>query len=181
MPGVSLAVCASSSVWFSSVVAFNTSVLSRSVCTGNSPKKDVAGVRFELMRSCWLLLCFLCPTDMVHVSPCPDCPYGKRIHVLPLDDTIEGITGRDCVVPLSRVSCCVSASSEATCSEALCPGMRTSLAWQTPCAPHSSLRVLPGTAFAVARPNRDSSGASCRQFRASAQEGRVLSFSYVVE
>ncbi|PHJ25003.1 cell division protein cdc48cy [Cystoisospora suis] len=31
--------------------------------------------------------------DMVHVSPCPDCPYGKRIHVLPLDDTIEGITG----------------------------------------------------------------------------------------
>nr|CEL67655.1 TPA: Cell division control protein 48 homolog A [Neospora caninum Liverpool] len=31
--------------------------------------------------------------DMVHVSACPDCPYGKRIHVLPLDDTIEGITG----------------------------------------------------------------------------------------
>lgn len=32
--------------------------------------------------------------DMVHVSPCADCPYGKRIHVLPLDDTIEGITGK---------------------------------------------------------------------------------------
>ncbi|KAL8446338.1 hypothetical protein Emed_005075 [Eimeria media] len=31
--------------------------------------------------------------DMVHVSACADCPYGKRIHVLPLDDTIEGITG----------------------------------------------------------------------------------------
>lgn len=32
--------------------------------------------------------------DMVHVSACADCPYGKRIHVLPLDDTIEGITGQ---------------------------------------------------------------------------------------
>ncbi|CDJ36397.1 AGAP005630-PA, related [Eimeria mitis] len=31
--------------------------------------------------------------DIVHVSACADCPYGKRIHVLPLDDTIEGITG----------------------------------------------------------------------------------------
>lgn len=31
--------------------------------------------------------------DIVTVSPCQDVPYGKRIHVLPLDDTIEGVTG----------------------------------------------------------------------------------------
>lgn len=35
-----------------------------------------------------------CAADIVHVSACADCPYGKRIHVLPLDDTIEGITGK---------------------------------------------------------------------------------------
>lgn len=31
--------------------------------------------------------------DMVHIAPCGDVPYGKRAHVLPLDDTIEGLTG----------------------------------------------------------------------------------------
>eukprot|EP00916_Digyalum_oweni_P010029 GHVL01016889.1.p1 GENE.GHVL01016889.1~~GHVL01016889.1.p1 ORF type:complete len:791 (+),score=179.11 GHVL01016889.1:39-2411(+) len=31
--------------------------------------------------------------DVVSVFPCQDVPYGKRVHVLPLDDTIEGITG----------------------------------------------------------------------------------------
>jgi len=31
--------------------------------------------------------------DVVTVNPCPDVPYGKRIHVLPIDDTIEGVTG----------------------------------------------------------------------------------------
>merc|ERR1711916_18916 len=31
--------------------------------------------------------------DVVTVNSCPDVPYGKRIHVLPLDDTIEGVTG----------------------------------------------------------------------------------------
>lgn len=30
---------------------------------------------------------------MVSVHQCPDIPYGKRIHVLPIDDTVEGITG----------------------------------------------------------------------------------------
>jgi len=24
------------------------------------------------------------------VQPCPDVKYGKRIHVLPIDDTVEG-------------------------------------------------------------------------------------------
>ena len=31
--------------------------------------------------------------DVITVSPCGDVPYGKRVHVLPFDDTIEGITG----------------------------------------------------------------------------------------
>ncbi|KAJ3254762.1 AAA ATPase cdc48 [Boothiomyces macroporosus] len=31
--------------------------------------------------------------DIVSVHPCPDIKYGQRIHVLPIDDTIEGITG----------------------------------------------------------------------------------------
>jgi transitional endoplasmic reticulum ATPase len=31
--------------------------------------------------------------DIVSVHACGDVPYGKRIHVLPMDDTIEGITG----------------------------------------------------------------------------------------
>merc|ERR1712125_73696 len=32
-------------------------------------------------------------SDIVTVTNCGDVPYGKRIHVLPLDDTIEGVTG----------------------------------------------------------------------------------------
>jgi len=31
--------------------------------------------------------------DIVSVHPCPDIKYGQRIHVLPIDDTIEGLTG----------------------------------------------------------------------------------------
>ena len=31
--------------------------------------------------------------DVVTVNACQDVPYGKRIHVLPVDDTIEGVTG----------------------------------------------------------------------------------------
>lgn len=31
--------------------------------------------------------------DVVSISACPDVQYGKRIHVLPIDDTVEGIEG----------------------------------------------------------------------------------------
>ncbi|XP_047084260.1 cell division control protein 48 homolog D-like [Lolium rigidum] len=31
--------------------------------------------------------------DVVSVHLCPDVKYGKRVHILPIDDTIEGITG----------------------------------------------------------------------------------------
>ncbi|KAL4648732.1 transitional endoplasmic reticulum ATPase-like, partial [Arapaima gigas] len=31
--------------------------------------------------------------DVISIQACPDVKYGKRIHVLPIDDTIEGLTG----------------------------------------------------------------------------------------
>ena len=31
--------------------------------------------------------------DVISVHPCTDIKYGARIHVLPIDDTIEGLTG----------------------------------------------------------------------------------------
>ncbi|CDP12653.1 unnamed protein product [Coffea canephora] len=31
--------------------------------------------------------------DVVFVHECPDVKYGSRVHILPIDDTIEGITG----------------------------------------------------------------------------------------
>merc|ERR1711991_152683 len=32
-------------------------------------------------------------SDVISIHALPDVKYGKRIHVLPLDDTIEGLTG----------------------------------------------------------------------------------------
>ena len=32
-------------------------------------------------------------SDVVSVQSCPDVKYGKRIHVLPMDDSVEGLTG----------------------------------------------------------------------------------------
>lgn len=31
--------------------------------------------------------------DVVSVHQCPDVKYGKSVHILPIDDTIEGLTG----------------------------------------------------------------------------------------
>ena len=31
--------------------------------------------------------------DMVSVQVCPNLRYGKRVHILPLDDTVEGLNG----------------------------------------------------------------------------------------
>eukprot|EP00826_Nyctotherus_ovalis_P007782 TRINITY_DN1198_c0_g2_i1.p1 TRINITY_DN1198_c0_g2~~TRINITY_DN1198_c0_g2_i1.p1 ORF type:complete len:818 (+),score=255.88 TRINITY_DN1198_c0_g2_i1:410-2863(+) len=31
--------------------------------------------------------------DIVTIKPCPDIPNGTRVHILPMEDTIEGITG----------------------------------------------------------------------------------------
>ena len=30
---------------------------------------------------------------LASIQACPDIKYGKRIHVLPIDDTVEGLTG----------------------------------------------------------------------------------------
>ena len=32
-------------------------------------------------------------SDIVSIHPCTDIKYGKRVHVLPIDDTVEGVTG----------------------------------------------------------------------------------------
>lgn len=32
-------------------------------------------------------------SDVVSIQSCPDVKYGKRIHILPIDDTVEGLTG----------------------------------------------------------------------------------------
>jgi len=31
--------------------------------------------------------------DVVSVHQCPDVKYGKKVHILPIDDTIEGLRG----------------------------------------------------------------------------------------
>jgi|EP00308_Calcidiscus_leptoporus_P008396 transitional endoplasmic reticulum ATPase len=31
--------------------------------------------------------------DVISVHQCPDVKYGKRVHILPIDDTIEGVSG----------------------------------------------------------------------------------------
>merc|ERR1711963_1328470 len=31
--------------------------------------------------------------DVVSVSSCPDVKYGKRVHILPIDDSVEGLSG----------------------------------------------------------------------------------------
>lgn len=32
-------------------------------------------------------------SDVVSVQPCSDVKYGKRIHVLPMDDSVDGLSG----------------------------------------------------------------------------------------
>ena len=50
---------------------------------------------FLLIMVYWVILCYfytgLC--FIFSVQACPDVKYGKRIHVLPVDDTVEGLTG----------------------------------------------------------------------------------------
>lgn len=31
--------------------------------------------------------------DLITINAEPDVPYGKKVHILPIDDTIEGVTG----------------------------------------------------------------------------------------
>jgi hypothetical protein len=52
--------------------------------------------------------------DIVSVHQCPDVKYGKRIHVLPLEDTIEGVTGNLFDAYLKR-----------KCSDRFCKGLNS--------------------------------------------------------
>lgn len=38
----------------------------------------------------WFISADVC---FISVYACPDIKYGKKIHVLPIDETIEGLTG----------------------------------------------------------------------------------------
>ena len=50
--------------------------------------------------------------DVVSIHQCPKIKYGKHVHILPIDDTIEGLTGdmfdayleRECLVPTTTTS-----------------------------------------------------------------------------
>ena len=47
--------------------------------------------------------------DVISIHQCPDVKYSRRVHILPLDDTIEGVGGnifdaylkRECVLGVS--------------------------------------------------------------------------------
>ena len=41
--------------------------------------------------------------DVVAVQSCPDVKYGKRVHILPIDDSVEGLSGNWFEVSLYRV------------------------------------------------------------------------------
>lgn len=54
-------------------------------------------------------------TDMVSVHHCPDVKYGKRVHILPIDDSVEGVTGNLFDVYLKRKPIVVLADFSLLC------------------------------------------------------------------
>jgi len=48
--------------------------------------------------------------DVVSVNQCPNVKYGKRVHILPIDDTIEGVTGNlfDAYLKRKLISCSIA-------------------------------------------------------------------------
>ena len=44
--------------------------------------------------------------DVVAVQSCPDVKYGKRVHILPIDDSVEGLSGNWFEVSLRRNYSC---------------------------------------------------------------------------
>ena len=45
--------------------------------------------------------------DVVSVHQCQDVKYGKRVHILPVDDTIEGVSGNLFDAYLKREFACL--------------------------------------------------------------------------
>lgn len=56
--------------------------------------------------------------DVISVHQCPDVKYGKRVHILPIDDTIEGVSGNIFDAYLKR-ECFLSSSVHVPLSCAL--------------------------------------------------------------
>lgn len=53
--------------------------------------------------------------DLVTVNAEPDVPYGKKVHILPVDDTIEGVSGNLFDVYLKPYFLCVGWGSPSFC------------------------------------------------------------------
>ena len=58
--------------------------------------------------------------DVVSVHQCADVKYGKRVHILPIDDTVEGVTGNLFDAYLKRKFACLL-----ICLTFLCFGLFT--------------------------------------------------------
>ena len=43
--------------------------------------------------------------DLCNVHPCHDIKYGKRVHILPFDDSIEGVVSRQLKLYVSHTFC----------------------------------------------------------------------------
>lgn len=67
------------------IPAFSLSLAISSLCQALLDTQSLGRAAMWLVM--WSLLVIL------SIQPCPDVKYGKRIHVLPIDDTVEGITG----------------------------------------------------------------------------------------
>ena len=57
---------------------------------GNRDRTDIAtsAINPEVRKNLRIRL-----GDVITVNACQDVPYGKRVHMLPIDDTIEGVSG----------------------------------------------------------------------------------------
>ena len=58
-------------------------VLSDNACPNKKIRMNRV-VRFNLR---------VCLDDVVSIQSCPDVKYGKRVNILPIDNTVEGLTG----------------------------------------------------------------------------------------
>lgn len=50
-------------------------------------------IRYVCFAFSTLLLIFLKNKKLFSIHPCPDIKYGKSVVILPIDDTVEGLTG----------------------------------------------------------------------------------------
>ena len=60
--------------------------------------------------------------DVVSVHQCADVKYGKQVHILPVDDTVEGVTGNlfDAYLKRKFIDLLKSVSVLSLLSETIC-------------------------------------------------------------